>query len=539
MPLIRKPLVWTRQPQHAAGVNKRFAPNFLITAGSGLREAVTGAIGSLSSASIAPAAAGKSLLLDGASGFGQFASHPCYDITGALTLVWAGTLTDHANYNMLVTRSAGNGATNNPFEFRCDSGTGYLTLTRANASYSQFASSVGAPTGKRCVLIVTHGDNMLNSGGLSFYIDGVAVSGSLTNSNAVIGQASGNSEPLFVGKRADGHFHKGSTELVAGFSRVISSAEARQISENVNLLFAPTSRTIFIPSAGGTTSLVLQNSSHGHAADNIALNWQALLSVADSIHSHAADNLGLSTQQLLVVAEAAHAHAADNQTLSTQVLLGVSEALHAHSTDGVLLTTQLLLAVNESLHAHAVDVLTLDTSNTTFIVVQDAAHSHATDSVSLTLNTWLTISEAAHAHAAEAPSLSVQVALLVTDSQHAHAADNVVLDASNAVFLVVQEAGNAHTADGVALTTQQLLSVSEALHGHVADQLQLDPGQHVLVIADARHLHFADQLFFSLEGVFRGLRIHVLTKRDRRFVLRKDPLIHVSTKNKRLVTTTH
>lgn len=67
----------------------------------------------------------------------------------------------------------------------------------------------------------------------------------------------------------------------------------------------------------GDTLLVIQEASHLHAADNLAMNTD--LTVAESLHAHTADNLAMDTN--LTIAEAFHAHTADNITLEGVILV--------------------------------------------------------------------------------------------------------------------------------------------------------------------------------------------------------------------------
>lgn len=91
----------------------------------------------------------------------------------------------------------------------------------------------------------------------------------------------------------------------------------------------------------GTLSLVAKwyeySVSNGYW-DNISLDVTGGISlvVADSTHAHAVDNVALTQAHALVVAEATHAHTADNIVLSiADVTLFVADSVHAHSVDEV------------------------------------------------------------------------------------------------------------------------------------------------------------------------------------------------------------
>lgn len=210
------------------------------------------------------------------------------------------------------------------------------------------------------------------------------------------------------------------------------------------------------PGGGGggiPTDLTVQDSTHGHTADNITLSTGTTLTVQDAVHAHTADEATLSTGTSLTVADALHSHAAESPTLSTGTALVVADALHDHTADNVV----------------------LDVSDAVTLTVADALHAHAADAVGLTTDTTLA----------------------VVDALHAHTADNITIEPLSGTTLTVQDATHAHTADGVALTLDLTLAVQDALHGHAADEVALDLGYVTLVVQDARHAHTADSVTLS------------------------------------------
>ena len=195
------------------------------------------------------------------------------------------------------------------------------------------------------------------------------------------------------------------------------------------------------------------------------------LSVADSTHGHTADGLTVSTASALTVAEASHAHTAEALTLSTGTSLSVAESLHSHAADALTLTTKSSLAVSDSSHAHAADNLTLSATTGDTLAVQDATHAHSAESIALTTSQHLAIADGEHTHAADSVALSTQILLAVADSAHAHTAENITL--SDAPSLVIASVMHAHAADSVALTSQAWLAVQDALNAHRADNVSL------------------------------------------------------------------
>lgn len=186
-----------------------------------------------------------------------------------------------------------------------------------------------------------------------------------------------------------GYAYSGVTLGAAVFNQYIEDAELATLTRSIEdawQLFAP--RTIWVPvsaGGGGGVNLVIADSAHAHAADNIGLTLDTYLAVNEALHAHTADNLTLSTTGStdLTVADSAHAQALDNVVLTSQAYLAVADMLHAHALDGVTLTLGgASLTVAELLHAHALDgaALTLDT----YLEVDDAVHGHTLDGIVLT-----------------------------------------------------------------------------------------------------------------------------------------------------------
>lgn len=252
--------------------------------------------------------------------------------------------------------------------------------------------------------------------------------------------------------------------------------------------------------AGATGSIVVRETANGGDAGlGFVAAWQAApagatnLVIQDATHSHAADNLALTQVHNLVVADALHAHTADNLALTISTSLAIQEALHGHTADNVALTQVHILAIADALHAHAADNLAL--TQVHILAIQEALHAHATDGLTLT----------------QVHNLAIQEAL------HAQAADNVVLGTTSAADLVIQDALHGHTADGLTLTQAHQLSIADAIHSQVADPLVLTQ-VHNLVIQDALHAHLGDNVALSVpaapggedDDVIRMRRFHRL-----------------------------
>lgn len=127
----------------------------------------------------------------------------------------------------------------------------------------------------------------------------------------------------------------------------------------------------------------------------------------------------------LTVQDATHAHAVDSVALTQANVLAVDDAAHGHAADSLTLSTGVVLAVSDSLHAHAAESPALVQANT--LAVQDATHAHGADGIGLSIGDTLEVADALHAHAADSLTLIVGVTLDVADGLHGHSADSVVL----------------------------------------------------------------------------------------------------------------
>ena len=284
---------------------------------------------------------GQVATLDGSQAV-QFASHDDYSITGALTLLWFGTLTDYANYNMLITRSSGNGTSGNPFSLYVEQSAGSVTLVRSSSSYSIWTSaSAAVPIGAPAVVVVTQGGELSNSIGTGLFVNDTPV----TFSPLVLygsGNAIGNADPLYVGKRADGLYHKGSTGLIVGWDRVLSRQEISYYSKNPWQIFdAPLDIGWPVSTAGGSTlNAAADGSSQATATANLAAEV-ALAAVGISTASAAAavsasiplSATGLSVSSgtanptaTVTISAAGLAQAAGQAGLSASVLLAAAGA---------------------------------------------------------------------------------------------------------------------------------------------------------------------------------------------------------------------
>lgn len=276
-------------------------------------------------------------------------------------------------------------------------------LSRQYNTSSQIVSATTLVTGKWYLATVVF--ESLSSRKL--YLDGI-----LQGTDTVTASAPSGINQIDIGASpwaGPGEYFQGRISAPMVLNAALTATQILALKSNPWQIFAPIQRQIFaaVAGGGGSVSLVISDSSHGHVADSPAFSMSTYLAVAESLHTHSAENLTLS------------ATGAAN--------LVVQDAAHAHIADSISLTTNWLLSIADALHSHAADNLSLDASNATFLTIQDALHSHAADSLGFSLDTWLTIVDAAHTHTADAPTLSASVALLIAEALHAHYADATVL----------------------------------------------------------------------------------------------------------------
>lgn len=246
-------------------------------------------------------------------------------------------------------------------------------------------------------------------------------------------------------------------------------------------------------------TLTVQDASHAHTADTPTPVLSTTLSnVNDSIHSQTADSVDLLQAHVLALEDSLHNHLADgNLSLQQNFTLSVAEASHVHTAENITLNVSVNIPnVNDTSHTHTSDNVQLTQKNT--LAVNDTAHTHTSDGVALTQKSTLSIQEASHVHTSDNVVLSQSSTLASNDSSHLHTADNVVLSVS--ITLTVQGSSHGHTVDNAILTQKNTLVTSDSSHGHTADGVSLSQG-FTLVIQDASHIHTADGVVLSQSNV--------------------------------------
>lgn len=237
-------------PQHSGRPSRELKPKFLVsvTAAGKLVDWVDPSAKSIlnGSAVIKPTPRGQTLAMTpGGLGNASLPTSPRYDLLSDFALVWCGVINNFSQYNFLISRAAGGGANQNPFELRTDAINGSITLTRADDYGYVAIQTVKAPPLGVPVCIVISLDKEISA-----YING-----ELVYLNAATMPTSINVEALQFGTRGDNFAYADvSMDLAAGFDRALDRETVKRISRNPSLLFAPTSSRIFAPAsaAGGT-----------------------------------------------------------------------------------------------------------------------------------------------------------------------------------------------------------------------------------------------------------------------------------------------
>jgi hypothetical protein len=105
----------------------------------------------------------------------------------------------------------------------------------------------------------------------------------------------------------------------------------------------------------GPTNLVVNDATHGHAADSPSLTQVHSLAVQDATHGHSADSPAPTQAHTLVVADARNTQTADNVVLTQGHVLSVQEARHTQAADSPTLTQAHTLTVQDARNTQTAD----------------------------------------------------------------------------------------------------------------------------------------------------------------------------------------
>lgn len=177
--------------------------------------------------------------------------------------------------------------------------------------------------------------------------------------------------------------------------------------------------------------LVVQDGSHSHTADNVAITHSYDVTPQEASHGHTSESPTVTHSYDVVADDGTHNHTADNVTVSTgsaPVDITVQDGLHGHTADNATIEHSYNVSANDGLHTHIADNV-------------DISHSYA-----------LSVEDGLNDHTAEEVLLGTFYAILVDDASHAHTADNVTVTVDAGEFtLVVQSGLHNHVADNVTI----------------------------------------------------------------------------------------
>lgn len=164
---------------------------------------------------------------------------------GDCTLVWRGVIRSGNNYRDFVSKHAGGGGTNSPFDFRTDnSANPVVTLVRANgAGNNSWAESGGATPNQGWITHAVSFQAALD-GTVKFYFGGRLAASSQTGGTQT-GLATGTGANIRIGRRADGAVQMdGVCVYVSIYNRILTADEHLWLQEEPFCMFSPLTQTL-------------------------------------------------------------------------------------------------------------------------------------------------------------------------------------------------------------------------------------------------------------------------------------------------------
>lgn len=168
-------------------------------------------------------------------------STPRDDLTKQITLVARLNLRDDGNTlteYQFIGKHAGNGGTNNPFDFNCShGGTPTPRLTRAHASDFRIHTAPAAISFETDYTIAVYQNGADISTNATWYKDG-QLWGTASLSGAGSGACTGGSQNIRIGRRADnGLQYRGRFERILVYARNLSLLEHWQLHDDPDVMF--------------------------------------------------------------------------------------------------------------------------------------------------------------------------------------------------------------------------------------------------------------------------------------------------------------
>lgn len=160
---------------------------------------------------------GDALSFNGTSQYVTVPTASSLSQTGSLTIEAWVKLASYTNNNEIVSKTVGNGATNNTYELRTQASTGDLQFLGFDTSLKTITSSSAVPTGGWHQVAVTK-----NGTTATLFIDGVKVG------QGSVGTTTSNTSDMKIGARDDlasGYFMNGDIDDVRLYDTTLSSAQ--------------------------------------------------------------------------------------------------------------------------------------------------------------------------------------------------------------------------------------------------------------------------------------------------------------------------
>lgn len=252
--------------------------------------------------------------------------NPAYNLIETKSLLWSGRLDTPTGYQCFVSKAGSNGGTaNDPFDFFQLNGTPYLYQADAGAYWGMNSAQTLSADVSYQVGVTYDGANSPSN--CYFYVNGVE---DFAGGQGSARPATGNTDPLRIGRRADGAVQlDGMTEFVVGWDRVLPLTDFISMYANPWQCFIEPGPSIFYSLPSGATSHDASGALTGQNATPIA-------GTAAHVAKHATSG-AMTGAGKVIAGTAARTH----QHPSAGVVVGagatmIGSALHPHVSSGVL-----------------------------------------------------------------------------------------------------------------------------------------------------------------------------------------------------------
>lgn len=226
------------------------------------------------------------------------------------------------------------------------------------------------------------------------------------------------------------------------------------------------------------------------ASGPVLTSTTTVLEVQDTVHGHTAEEPVTSILTYLEPDDAVQGHTADNAAITQHHFLEVDSSSQLHTALGSLvLTENFTLVVDDAFHEHKAETtLAVPGGNP---VPDGTFHEHTIDNITLQQKHVLSVDSAVQGHSADAVLLSQAHELVVEDAMQAHNAALIILSQHH--LLVVLGALHGQTVESVSLRQKYVLESQDALHEHSVESPFVFT-QLRIVVQDALHALSSDEI---------------------------------------------